>query len=148
NFGFPSILTMLGSEWDIYDSAVGMDTAIRKGHSIENSLQQLQQILGRLDSMDSNSEVTLSSSSKSHAQKEDNQEHSSPLLVFISHSSKDTELVKATIELLRASLALVPDQIRCTSVDGYRLPVGANTEAHLREEVNVAKVVVALITPS
>lgn len=68
-------------------------------------------------------------------------------LVFISHSSKDAELALALIELLKAGLGLTADQIRCSSVDGYRLPVGVNTESKLREEVNAAKVVVGLITP-
>jgi len=70
------------------------------------------------------------------------------LSIFISHSSKDAELALALIDLLTAGLGLVADQIRCSSVDGYRLPVGVNTESKLREEVNAAKVVVGLITPS
>jgi len=49
---------------------------------------------------------------------------------------------------LKAALALRAEQIRCSSVDGYRLPVGVNTESKLREEVNAAKVVVGLITPN
>lgn len=72
----------------------------------------------------------------------------SGLWVFISHSSKDAELALALIDLLRAALTLTPDKIRCSSVDGYRLPVGVNTEGKLREEVNAAKVVVGLITRS
>jgi hypothetical protein len=68
--------------------------------------------------------------------------------VFISHSSKDADLALALIELLQAGLALQSSQIRCSSVDGYRLPVGVNTEAKLREEVNEARVVIGLITPS
>lgn len=70
------------------------------------------------------------------------------LSVFISHSSKDTDLALALIDLLKAGLALTADQIRCSSVDGYRLPVGVNTEGKLREEVNAAELVVGLITPS
>jgi hypothetical protein len=70
------------------------------------------------------------------------------ILVFISHSSKDAVLAFALIELLQAGLGLRPNQIRCSSVDGYRLPVGVNTEAKLREEVNGARVVIGLITPS
>jgi len=70
------------------------------------------------------------------------------LAVFISHSSKDAELALALIDLLKAALALRAEQIRCSSVDGYRLPVGVNTESKLREEVNAAKVVVGLITPN
>jgi hypothetical protein len=70
------------------------------------------------------------------------------ILVFISHSSKDADLALALIELLKAGLGLLSDQIRCSSVDGYRLPVGVNTEAKLRGEVNEASVVIGLITPS
>jgi hypothetical protein len=70
------------------------------------------------------------------------------LLVFISHSSKDAELARALIELLKAALGIRANHIRCSSVDGYRLPVGVNTESKLREEVNAARVVVGLITPS
>src|ERR1700688_1595779 len=70
------------------------------------------------------------------------------LSIFISHSSKDADLALALIDLLKAGLGLMSDQIRCSSVDGYRLPVGVNTEGKLREEVNAAKVVVGLITPS
>jgi hypothetical protein len=70
------------------------------------------------------------------------------LSIFISHSSKDADLALALIDLLKAGLALTADQIRCSSVDGYRLPVGVNSEGKLREEVNAAKVVVGLITQS
>jgi hypothetical protein len=70
------------------------------------------------------------------------------LSIFISHSSKDVDLALALIDLLKAGLGLTADRIRCSSVDGYRLPVGVNTESKLREEVNAAKVVVGLITRS
>jgi len=70
------------------------------------------------------------------------------LLVFISHSSEDAALAEALIDLLKSALGLVASQIRCSSVDGYRLPVGVNTESRLREEVNAVKVVVGLITPN
>src|SRR6266478_3155499 len=70
------------------------------------------------------------------------------LLVFISHSSKDADLALALIDLLKTGLGLQANQIRCIRVDGYRLPVGVNTEDKLREEVNAAIVVVGLITPS
>ena len=70
------------------------------------------------------------------------------LSIFISHSSKDADLALALIDLLKAGLGLMADQIRCSSVDGYRLPVGVNTEGKLREEVTAAKVVVGLITPN
>jgi len=51
--------------WDIYDSAVSNDVAIRKGESIEAALPQLQQILGRLESMNPEEEISLESSKDS-----------------------------------------------------------------------------------
>ena len=70
-----------------------------------------------------------------------------PLLdIFISHSSEDKVIAEALIDLLRASLSISPDRIRCTSVDGYRLPVGAYTGDQLRQEVNEAIVFIGLIT--
>ncbi|MGH9496721.1 MAG: toll/interleukin-1 receptor domain-containing protein [Candidatus Sulfotelmatobacter sp.] len=69
------------------------------------------------------------------------------LQIFISHSSKDHDLAEALTDLLKAALGLLPTQVRCSSVDGHRLPVGVNTESKLRDEVNAAKVVVGLLTP-
>ncbi len=70
------------------------------------------------------------------------------ILVLISHSSKDKTLAEALIELLRAGLGLLATQIRCTSVDGYRLPAGVNTDAQLRREIADAGVLVGLLTPN
>jgi len=70
----------------------------------------------------------------------------SGLQIFISHSSKDRVLAEALTDLFKSAFGLV--SIRCSSVDGHRLPVGVNTEGKLREEVNEAKVVVGLVTPS
>jgi len=52
------------------------------------------------------------------------------LLVFISHSRKDVDLATALIDLLRDGLGLRTNQIRCSSVDGYRLPVGSTRKAN------------------
>ena len=70
------------------------------------------------------------------------------ILVLISHSSKDVGLATALIELLRAGLGLLATQIRCSSVDGYRLPAGVDTDAQLRKEVADAGVLVGLLTPN
>jgi len=67
-------------------------------------------------------------------------------LVLVSHSSKDVELAKALVEFLQA--ALLTNRIRCSSVDGYRLPAGVNTESQLRAEINSAGVLIGLITPN
>lgn len=68
-------------------------------------------------------------------------------LVLISHSSRDADLALALIDLLQSGLGLVASQIRCTSVDGYRLPAGVNTPERLRGEINSAKVLIGLLTP-
>jgi len=68
--------------------------------------------------------------------------------IFISHSSRDVEVATALIELLRGALSIPAERIRCTSVDGYRLPVGAPTEEQLRREVRDSKVFIGLITPA
>src|SRR3954454_8688962 len=66
--------------------------------------------------------------------------------VFISHSHQDADLVKRLIVLLRSALNLPSSQIRATSVDGFRLPGGANTTEQLRVEVQSAKVLVGVIS--
>lgn len=68
------------------------------------------------------------------------------LAVFVSHSSADEQIASKLAELLRAALSLSADQIRCTSVDGYRLPSGAHTEERLREELNAARIFIGIIT--
>lgn len=66
--------------------------------------------------------------------------------VFISHSSKDADIAKALVLLLRSALNIPAERIRCTSVDGYRLRVGASTDDELRTEVRESRVFLGLIT--
>lgn len=68
--------------------------------------------------------------------------------IFISHSSNDSELAKLLVNLLQKALRLSSADIRCSSVDGYRLPAGASTDERLRSEVHDAQQVIGLITPS
>jgi TIR domain len=68
--------------------------------------------------------------------------------VFISHSSQDTQLARQVVDLLRSSLNLHAKQIRCTSVDGYRLPAGANTDERLREEVLASRTFISILSSS
>ena len=67
--------------------------------------------------------------------------------VFISHSGKDVALAKGLVNLLQKAMRLSSDDIRCSSVDGYRLPAGASTDELLRAEIHEAELVVGLITP-
>ena len=72
----------------------------------------------------------------------------SDLRVFISHSSKDVDLIRELVVLLEKALTLRSNEIRCTSLDGYRLPGGADVESQLRSEVKSASVLVGLLTPA
>jgi hypothetical protein len=66
--------------------------------------------------------------------------------VFISHSSRDSKLVECLIKLLRSALVLSAKQIRCTSIDGHRLPGGAHTEEQLRTEVVACDLLIGVIS--
>lgn len=68
--------------------------------------------------------------------------------IFISHSHQDIDIAEAFIELFRRGLNVPVERIRCTSVDGYRLPVSTlSIDDQLRREVEQAKVFIAIITP-
>jgi hypothetical protein len=60
--------------------------------------------------------------------------------LFISHSNQDVELATHVVDLLRAALNLRAEQIRCTSVEGYRLPAGADFDSQFRDEALKSRV--------
>ena len=68
--------------------------------------------------------------------------------VFISHSNKDFEIAKPLIDLLQKALHLRSYEIRCTSVDGYRMLGGASNDEKLRAEVHDAELLIGLISPN
>jgi hypothetical protein len=68
------------------------------------------------------------------------------LCLFISHASGDADLAGRLVQLVRAALNLPSSTIRCTSVDGYRLPGGADTDERLRAEVHDAETFVGVIS--
>jgi len=68
--------------------------------------------------------------------------------VFISHSSKDIEIASSIINLLEKSMSFSDGDIRCSSIDGYRLPGGVSTDEMLRIEVHDAEMSIGLITPN
>jgi hypothetical protein len=68
------------------------------------------------------------------------------LKLFVSHSSRDVGIVTLLVDLLRSALKLSATEIRCTSIDGYRLPGGADTLNQLRREVHDAQAFVGVIS--
>ena len=67
--------------------------------------------------------------------------------IFISHSSQDLEFVEALVDLIEATLKIKPE-IRCTSVPGYKLKTETKTDERLRIEINDARLLMGVITPS
>jgi hypothetical protein len=66
--------------------------------------------------------------------------------LFISHSSTDAAFAGSIVELLRLALNLPAESIRCTSVDGHRLPGGADTDDHLRRELREAEAFIGVVS--
>lgn len=67
--------------------------------------------------------------------------------IFISHRHKDHAIAKALVDVLRSQFQLSDHDIRCTSVQPYRLPFGKNTGDRLRHEIKAAHVVLGLLAP-
>lgn len=66
--------------------------------------------------------------------------------VFVSHSSHDVALAAQVVDLLRAALNLRAESIRCTSVDGYRLPAGADSDEQLRDEALACRALIVILS--
>lgn len=71
----------------------------------------------------------------------------SSLRVFISHSSTDSSVARFLVDLLRKALGLKSDEIRCTSLDGYRMQAGVAMDERLRVEVHETELLIGLISP-
>ena len=66
--------------------------------------------------------------------------------IFISHRHKDEKIVSALVECIRTYFTVDRQDVRCTSVRPYRLPVGENTADRLRDEITEAEVVLGILT--
>ncbi len=66
--------------------------------------------------------------------------------VFISHSSRDLELAELVSELLRSAIGLHANEIRCTSVDAHRLPIGADAPDQLKGEIVSSPVFIGIVS--
>lgn len=57
------------------------------------------------------------------------------LKLFISHSSKDEEVVESLIDLIEI-IGVNPDNIFCSSIDGYGVPLGEDFLERIRTELD------------
>ena len=69
-----------------------------------------------------------------------------PPKVFVSHSSQDADLAEALVVLLRTALGLRSRDIRCTSVEGCRLPGGADIAESIKSDIREALTFVGVIS--
>jgi hypothetical protein len=69
------------------------------------------------------------------------------IALFISHSSVDKKIAEILTEVVKNSLEIEPDQIRCTSVEGHRLRGGVDTDEQLRQELLESECFIGLLTP-
>ncbi len=66
--------------------------------------------------------------------------------IFISHSNNDHELAGLLVDLFRSALNLSAEDIRCTSVEGFKFPGGTKIDEQIKTEVLNAKVLIGLIS--
>lgn len=76
------------------------------------------------------------------------QPHVTSMRIFVSHSSKDKAIAEAFVQLIKVALNVPSKDIRCTSVEGYKLSAGADSNEQLRSEVFGCEVFVALLSPT
>jgi hypothetical protein len=66
--------------------------------------------------------------------------------VFISHAEEDGALAESLIDLLHVALNLRTNEIRCTSVDGYRFRGGDDFDERIRAEVTSSTVFLVIVS--
>lgn len=54
--------------------------------------------------------------------------------IFISHSHADEKIASLLVDFLLAALAIRPEDIRCTSVPGHKLPFGTSIGEQLKND--------------
>jgi hypothetical protein len=66
--------------------------------------------------------------------------------VFISHSSKDIEIVEHFITLLTTCLGINPNNVLCTSLDGYKIQSGENWRDSIKGNIENSDIFFLVIT--
>lgn len=68
--------------------------------------------------------------------------------LFVSHAHRDVALAKQIVTALEVGLEVPKGSIRCTSVPGYKMDLGAMPHDQLARELNGTRCVLAIVTPS
>lgn len=102
----------------------------------ESADEQLEEALSMLRQIDVSTEAPVETKPEHH------------MKIFISHSSKDKANAEAFVTLVRSAINIAAKDIRCTSVDGYRLTAGTNSDETLRAEVFGCEAFVGLLSPT
>ena len=66
--------------------------------------------------------------------------------IFISHSSKDKEIVDSFVTLLTRGGGIAQDDIFCSSIDGMKITNGDDIRKHIQENVNYADFAILLVS--
>jgi hypothetical protein len=74
--------------------------------------------------------------------------HGQRVRLFISHAHADAELASRLVDVINAGLEVPAGALRCTSVPGYQLDLGAMAPDVLRRELGSAACVLAVLTPN
>lgn len=74
--------------------------------------------------------------------------HGQHVRLFISHAHGDSELASRIVDVIQTGLEVPAGALRCTSLPGYQLDLGAMAPDVLRRELGSAVCVLALLTPS
>lgn len=70
----------------------------------------------------------------------------SAVQLFISHDHGDVDLARVVVSAIELAFEVPRGAIRCTSLPGYRLDLGARTSEALRRDLTGATVVIGLLT--
>jgi hypothetical protein len=66
--------------------------------------------------------------------------------IFVSHSGKDIPLAEHVTQLLLSALNISEREIRCTSVPGFQLEIGAHTSTSFKEEIKSCDAIIGILT--
>ena len=120
---------------------------IQNGSGIDAAVVMTQLTSKGHDFLDENTAITPSVSTNTSAIPAANPANGTQL-IFVSHSSADQDLAGALVDLLCSALHLRRSDLLCTSVDGAKLPGGADTDEVLRSRIITAPAFLSVLTPA